>query len=295
MTESQDTTINANLTPLPDKVGVDGLEDKWREVWDESEVYKFQGTRDRKAVYSIDTPPPTVSGHLHVGHVFSYTHTDVIARFKRMNGYDVFYPMGWDDNGLPTERRVQNYYGVRVDTSLKYDPDFVPPFEGTDGKKIDAKDQVPISRKNFIELCEKLTAQDEKQFEALWRSLGLSIDWTQTYHTIGEHPQRVAQKAFLRNLARGEAYQKVCDELVACFDNPDLTFSARILRSMIDTGIGGTGKAFAEAYRNLLREEPLEILREEDFVAEREASERRQQEMEAADTEPFAVWLEKHA
>lgn len=91
MTESQDNTINANLTPLPDKVGVDGLEDKWREVWDESEVYKFQGTRDRKAVYSIDTPPPTVSGHLHVGHVFSYTHTDVIARFKRMNGYDVFY------------------------------------------------------------------------------------------------------------------------------------------------------------------------------------------------------------
>jgi len=100
MTESQDNTINANLTPLPDKVGVDGLEDKWRGVWDESGVYKFQGTRDRKAVYSIDTPPPTVSGHLHVGHVFSYTHTDVIARFKRMNGYDVFYPMGWDDNGV---------------------------------------------------------------------------------------------------------------------------------------------------------------------------------------------------
>ena len=95
--------------------------------------------------------------------MFSYTHTDVIARFKRMNGYDVFYPMGWDDNGLPTERRVQNYYGVRVDTSLKYDPNFVPPFEGTDGKKIDAKDQVPISRKNFIELCKKLTAQDEKR------------------------------------------------------------------------------------------------------------------------------------
>ena len=229
MTESQDNTINANLTPLPDKVGVDGLEDKWREVWDESEVYKFQGTRDRKAVYSIDTPPPTVSGHLHVGHVFSYTHTDVIARFKRMNGYDVFYPMGWDDNGLPTERRVQNYYGVRVDTSLKYDPDFVPPFEGTDGKKIDAKDQVPISRKNFIELCEKLTAQDEKQFEALWRSLGLSIDWTQTYHTIGEHPQRVAQKAFLRNLARGEAYQKDAPGLW------DVTFQTAVAQAELES------------------------------------------------------------
>ena len=173
MTEGK-SIINANLTPLPDKVGVDGLEDKWRTVWDEDGTYKFRNTRDRKAVYSIDTPPPTVSGSLHVGHVFSYTHTDVIARYKRMRGYDVFYPMGWDDNGLPTERRVQNYYGVRVDVSLPYDPDFKPPFEGTDGKKIDAKDQVPISRKNFIELCERLTAQDEKLFEALWRKLCLS-------------------------------------------------------------------------------------------------------------------------
>ena len=230
MTEEQDNSIiKAHLTPLPDKVGVDGLEDKWRGEWDEDGVYKFQGTRDRKAVYSIDTPPPTVSGHLHVGHVFSYTHTDVIARFKRMQGYDVFYPMGWDDNGLPTERRVQNYYGVRVDTSLKYDPDFKPPFEGTDGKKIDAKDQVPVSRKNFIELCEKLTAQDEKQFEALWRSLGLSIDWSQTYHTIGEHPQRVAQKAFLRNLARGEAYQQDAPGLW------DVTFQTAVAQAELES------------------------------------------------------------
>ena len=83
MTEGK-SIINANLTPLPDKVGVDGLEDKWRAVWDEDGTYKFRNTRDRKAVYSIDTPPPTVSGSLHVGHVFSYTHTDVIARYKRM-------------------------------------------------------------------------------------------------------------------------------------------------------------------------------------------------------------------
>lgn len=108
---------------------------------------------------------------------------------------------------------MQNYYGVRVDTSLKYDPDFVPPFEGTDGKKIDAKDQVPISRKNFIELCEKLTAQDEKQFEALWRSLGLSIDWTQTYHTIGEHPQRVARR---RSCAIWPAAKRIRKTLRAC-------------------------------------------------------------------------------
>ncbi|MEE8727248.1 MAG: valine--tRNA ligase [Bifidobacterium thermacidophilum] len=225
----QDNTITANLTPLPDKVGVDGLEDKWRKTWDESGVYKFRNTRDRKAVYSIDTPPPTVSGHLHVGHVFSYTHTDIIARFKRMQGFDVFYPMGWDDNGLPTERRVQNYYGVRVDTSLKYDPDFKPPFEGTDGKKINAKDQVPVSRKNFIELCERLTKEDEKQFEELWRSLGLSIDWSQTYHTIGEHPQRVAQKAFLRNLARGEAYQKDAPGLW------DVTFRTAVAQAELES------------------------------------------------------------
>lgn len=223
------TVNNAHLTPLPDKVGVDGLEDKWGKAWDEAKTYAFRNTRDRKAVYSIDTPPPTVSGHLHVGHVFSYTHTDVIARFKRMCGYDVFYPMGWDDNGLPTERRVQNYYGVRVDTSLKYDPDFQPPFEGTDGKKIDAKDQVPVSRQNFIELCERLTGQDEKLFEALWRKLGLSIDWAQTYHTIGEQPRRVAQKAFLRNLARGEAYQKDAPGLW------DVTFQTAVAQAELES------------------------------------------------------------
>ena len=95
--------------------------------WEETGVYRFDRTRSRPEVYSIDTPPPTVSGSLHVGHVFSYTHTDVVARFQRMRGKAVFYPMGWDDNGLPTERRVQNYFGVRCDPSLPYDPSFQPP------------------------------------------------------------------------------------------------------------------------------------------------------------------------
>ena len=229
MTDSEDISISANLTPLPDRVGVDGLEDKWRSVWDEDGTYTFHNPGERSAVYSIDTPPPTVSGHLHVGHVFSYTHTDIIARYKRMNGFEVLYPMGWDDNGLPTERRVQNYYGVRVDTSLPYDPDFQPPFEGTEGKKIQAKDQVPCSRRNFIELCERLTAQDEKLFENLWRRLGLSIDWTQTYHTIGEHPRRVAQKAFLRNLKRGEAYQKDAPGLW------DVTFQTAVAQAELES------------------------------------------------------------
>src|SRR5690606_29523490 len=115
--------------------------------------------------------------------------------------------MGWDDNGLPTERRVQNYYGVRCDPTLPYEEGFEPPHEGGDGKSIKAADQVPISRKNFIELCERLTDEDEKQFEALLRRLGLSVDWSRTYQTISPASQAVAQQAFLRNLARGEAYQ----------------------------------------------------------------------------------------
>ncbi|HAN72381.1 MAG TPA: valine--tRNA ligase, partial [Actinobacteria bacterium] len=107
---------------LPDKPTLDGIELRWLDTWHEQGTYAFDRTKTREQVYSIDTPPPTVSGSLHVGHVFSYTHTDCMARYKRMRGFEVFYPMGWDDNGLPTERRVQNYFGVRCDPSLPYDP-----------------------------------------------------------------------------------------------------------------------------------------------------------------------------
>ena len=162
----------------PAKVSLDGLEDRWDAAWTEAGTYAFDRTAERAAVYSIDTPPPTVSGSLHVGHVFSYTHTDLVARFQRMRGRQVFYPMGWDDNGLPTERRVQNYYGVRCDPALPYVPHFEPPHGGEGSQSVRAADQVPISRRNFVELCERLTAEDEKQFEALWRHLGLSVDWT---------------------------------------------------------------------------------------------------------------------
>jgi valyl-tRNA synthetase len=193
---------------IPDKPALEGLEAKWGEAWETQGVYRFdRESATRENVYSIDTPPPTASGSLHIGHVFSYTHMDLAARYQRMRGRSIFYPMGWDDNGLPTERRVQNYYGVRCDPSLPYDPDFTPPFEGGDNKSSKAADQQPVSRRNFIELCERLTVEDEKQFEELWRKLGLSVDWTQTYRTIGEESQRAAQRAFLRNLARGEAYQ----------------------------------------------------------------------------------------
>src|ERR1700712_5212028 len=195
-------------TAMPEKPALEGLEPKWGKVWEDQGTYRFDRENAvRENVFSIDTPPPTASGSLHIGHVFSYTHMDLIARYQRMRGKTLFYPMGWDDNGLPTERRVQNYYGVRCDPSLPYDASFVPPLEGGEGSSSKAADQLPISRRNFIELCQRLTEEDEKQFEDVFRQLGLSVDWTQSYRTIGDEAQTAAQRAFLRNLARGEAYQ----------------------------------------------------------------------------------------
>ena len=189
----------------PEKPSLDGIESRWSATWHAEGVYNFDRSRPRGEVFAIDTPPPTVSGSLHMGHVFSYTHTDTLARFWRMSGKAVFYPMGWDDNGLPTERRVQNYYGVTCDPSVAYDPNFAPPFRGDPPK--DHK-SVPISRPNFIELCNELTHEDEKVFEELFRRLGLSVDWSLLYTTIESRSRRVSQRAFLNNLARGEAYSQ---------------------------------------------------------------------------------------
>jgi len=223
-------SANNYLAPAttPEKAGVEGLEQKWGAIWEQAGTFAFNRSTKRECVYSIDTPPPTVSGSLHVGHVFSYTHTDLVARYKRMQGFEVFYPMGWDDNGLPTERRVQNYFGVRCDPSLPYIENFVPPFEGGDNKSSKAADQVPIGRRNFIELCVKLTTEDEKQFEALWRQLGASVDWAQTYQTISPDAQAVSQKAFLENLARGEAYQSMAPTLW------DVTFRTAVAQAELE-------------------------------------------------------------
>ena len=207
---------------VPERPALEGLEGRWAGTWRDAGTYTFRRPERRDQVFSIDTPPPTVSGSLHVGHVFSYTHTDLIARYQRMQGKQVFYPMGWDDNGLPTERRVQNYYGVRCDPAMPYDPDFTPP------AKPDPKRQVAISRRNFIELCQELTQVDEQVFEDLWRRLGLSVDWSALYTTISDEAQRVAQLAFLRNLERGEAYMSEAPTMW------DVTFQTAVAQAELE-------------------------------------------------------------
>ncbi len=209
---------------VPDKPTVDGLEDRWAPAWAEQGTYAFDRSATRDRVFSIDTPPPTASGSLHVGHVFSYTHTDTIARYQRMRGMEVFYPMGWDDNGLPTERRVENHYGVRCDPSVPYDPAFAPPAEPPS----DRRDFVPVSRPNFIELCEQLLVVDEQAFEHVWTRLGLSVDWSSTYATIDEGSRRVSQRAFLRNLARGQAYSQEAPSLW------DVTFQTAVAQAELE-------------------------------------------------------------
>ncbi|WP_040496484.1 valine--tRNA ligase [Ilumatobacter nonamiensis] len=193
------------MANIPDRPTLDGIEDRWADQWDTDGTYRFDTSAVRSEVFSIDTPPPTVSGSLHMGHVFSYTHTDLVARYQRMQGKAVFYPIGWDDNGLPTERRVQNFYGVRCDPSQPYEAGFEPPFRGDPPKKHQA---VPVSRPNFLELCDELIEVDEQVFEALYRRLGLSVDWEQHYATIDERSRRASQRAFLRNVERGEAYSQ---------------------------------------------------------------------------------------
>ncbi len=224
-TTTPDTAAPGASVGVPEKPSLDGLEDKWTGRWAAEDTYAFDRgaalAAPRERTWSIDTPPPTASGSLHVGHVFSYTHTDIVARYQRMRGRHVFYPMGWDDNGLPTERRVQNYYGVRCDPSLPYEEGFDPPAKP-------GKDQQPVSRRNFVELCERLTAEDEAAFEQLWRRVGLSVDWSNVYRTISEASRATAQRAFLHNLARGEAYAQEAPTLW------DVTFRTAVAQAELE-------------------------------------------------------------
>ncbi|RAN79744.1 valine--tRNA ligase [Bacillus sp. SRB_336] len=209
---------------VPDKPALEGLEASLTRRWIEEGTYKFDRETTRGQVYSIDTPPPTASGSLHVGHMFSYTQTDVLARFQRMNGKNVFYPMGWDDNGLPTERRVQNYYGVRCDPKIQYDAGYRPPASPAKNQR----DFDVVSRRNFIELCEELAVEDEKVFENLFQTLGLSVDWDLTYRTIDGHSRAVSQRGFLENLAAGDAYMAEAPTLW------DVTFRTAVAQAELE-------------------------------------------------------------
>ena len=174
---------------------------KWVENWEKNQVYAYDPSKSRQETFVVDTPPPTVSGSLHMGHVFSYTQTDALVRFQRMQQKNIFYPMGWDDNGLPTERRVQNLYGVKCDPTVAYDSSFKAELVKDGDKK-----QRPISRQNFIELCGVQTKVDEKKYEALYRSRGISVDWKQQYETINSHCQKISQLSFLDLFSKKQVY-----------------------------------------------------------------------------------------
>jgi valyl-tRNA synthetase len=222
-TQGTDTPSTAPIN-VPDKPALEGLEAALTQRWLAEGTYKFNPDTTREQVYSIDTPPPTASGSLHVGHMFSFTQTDVLARHQRMIGKNVFYPMGWDDNGLPTERRVQNYYGVRCDPAIPYNADYRPPAEPAKNQR----DFDVVSRRNFIELCEELAVEDEKVFESLFQQLGLSVDWQLTYRTIDDSSRQVSQRAFLANLAAGDAYMAEAPTLW------DITFRTAVAQAELE-------------------------------------------------------------
>ncbi|MCK4265049.1 valine--tRNA ligase [Candidatus Babeliales bacterium] len=150
------------------------IQDKTKNLWEKENIYQFDNISEKEC-FSIDSPPPGVSGTLHIGHIFSYTHTDIIARYKRLKGFNVFYPMGFDDNGLPTERFVEKKHKTKAHL---------------------------MKRSEFIKLCLKETKIVEKEFEDLWKKMGFSIDWNQTYSTISDKVQKISQYSFI------ELYEK---------------------------------------------------------------------------------------
>ena len=187
---------------IPKKYKPREIEDRWKDHWAEQKIYAWDPSRSRDETFVVDTPPPTVSGSLHVGHLFSYSHQDFIVRYQRMRGKNIFFPIGWDDNGLPTERRVQNLLNVRCEPHVPYDPDFKLEAGGRKKKG----DPTPISRKNFVELCDEVVVEDEVAFKNLWTRLGMSYDWEQEYATVNEHCRRISQYSFLELLEKGEIY-----------------------------------------------------------------------------------------
>ena len=156
------------------------IEKQMQQLWEQKQIYQFNKNAEGE-IYSIDTPPPTVSGALHIGHLFSYTQAEMIARFRRMQGYNVFYPFGFDDNGLPTERLVEREEKIRANT---------------------------MSRSDFIKMCQRTTKKYENDFTAFWKSLGFSVAWETEYQTINPDVQKISQELFLELVKIGKAYPK---------------------------------------------------------------------------------------
>ncbi|MDE3061119.1 MAG: class I tRNA ligase family protein, partial [Pseudomonadota bacterium] len=169
------------MKPLPKNYDHKEREKHWQERWAESDIYHFKNDKPRAETFVIDTPPPTVSGVLHMGHIFSYTQADFVARYQRMSGKDVFYPMGFDDNGLPTERLVEKIKGKKAS---QYD-----------------------SREAFIADCRVVVKEAEDEFRALFKSAALSVDWRQEYQTISDDVRKLSQASFIELLQKGEAYR----------------------------------------------------------------------------------------
>jgi valyl-tRNA synthetase len=189
---------------LPKKLKSHEIEEHWQKKWQETRLHAWDPSRGRDETFVVDTPPPTVSGSLHVGHLFSYSHQDFIVRYQRMCGKNIFFPIGWDDNGLPTERRVQNLYHVRCDPHLHHDPDLKLERATAKTRKEHPK---PIGRTDFIDLCNEVTGEDEEAFKRLWTRLGMSYDWDLEYATIDDHCRKTSQASFVQLHEKGEVYQ----------------------------------------------------------------------------------------
>ncbi len=201
------------------------IEQKWNKNWQDNGTYLYDETASRDNSFVVDTPPPTVSGSLHIGHVFSYTQTDIQVRYNRMLGKNIFYPIGWDDNGLPTERRVQNYYAIKCDSNVPYVEGWKPFHDDT---KKDQGPQKEVSRENFIEACNLLAGNDEKVFEDLFKSVGHSYDWRYKYATIDDNSRRTSQLSFLDLVKKGVVYNR---EMPGMWD---ITFNSAIAQAEVE-------------------------------------------------------------
>lgn len=155
-------------------------EKKWQKIWQEKQIYAYDKNIAKEETYVVDTPPPTVSGQLHIGHVYSYTQTDFIVRFQRMIGKNIFYPMGFDDNGLPTERLVEKQKQIKA---------------------------YNMSRDEFINICEEVVASEEEKFRSLFNQIALSVDWSLEYQTISPLSRKISQMSFLDLVRKGEVYR----------------------------------------------------------------------------------------